>query len=64
MTVQRVVTPTDLSADFDLGTLIPDKISIVPATTTTTGKVRIATAADIVAGTTGAAGAAGKASAA
>lgn len=49
-----VVAPANLGTDFDIGNQTPNKINIVLATTTTSGKVtRIATATDISNGTSG-----------
>jgi hypothetical protein len=53
MATQRTVFPTDLGAEFDFGFLTPNKISVIYATQTAFGKVRIASSADIIAGAQG-----------
>ena len=48
-----VVIPTNLGADFDMGVQVANKINLVVATTTVAGKLRLAAAADLSAGTAG-----------
>ena len=48
-----VVIPSNLGADFDLGVQVANKINLVVATTTVAGKLRLAAAADLSAGTSG-----------
>jgi hypothetical protein len=52
MTV-NVVTTQNLGADFDMGTQVSGKINVVRGSQTVAGKLRIATPAEITAGTAG-----------
>lgn len=42
-----VVLPSNLGVDFDLGNFVPDKINVVFGNTTTYGKMRYATPAEL-----------------
>jgi hypothetical protein len=50
---QQVVTPSNLGAEFDLGILVPNKISVRLGTQAVTGIMRFASPGEFAAGTPG-----------
>lgn len=53
MSVLKVVQPDDLDVQFELGTRVANKVTVRLATQAVDGTVRLATNADVVAGTAG-----------